>query len=458
MSRLIFVLLSFEGPDLYARAGGLASRVTGLADNLAAVGFETHVFFVGDPTLSGHQPGIGAQPSLHRWCQWISAYHPSGVYDGEEGKHADWTRSLPGWLADNLLAPAVSRGDTVAVLGEEWHTADSVVALAGLVRERGWDRNVHLVWNANNTFGFDRVRWGELKRAAVITTVSRFMKHALWSRGVDARVVPNGIPGSWLQSPNREAHGKLCRMLQDRITVVKIARFDPDKRWDMAVEAVARLRDNGRRPLFLARGGMEAHGREVIARARAQGLRVASAVWSGSGTTALIESLRPHLDADLILLDGHVAEEQLKLLYRSSAAVLANSGIEPFGLVGLEAMASGGIALVGATGEDYVTPGHDAISLQTSDPHEIVHHVTRFASRRSAAGAMRRAARKTATRYTWESVIERLLIPLINEIAGTDFESPWAQQSDARFQNTLRRIRRESARAVAEKTSLPLAS
>src|SRR3990167_8295723 len=39
-----FVLLSFEGPDRYSRAGGLGSRVTELSRALAGMGFETHLF------------------------------------------------------------------------------------------------------------------------------------------------------------------------------------------------------------------------------------------------------------------------------------------------------------------------------------------------------------------------------------------------------------------------------
>ena len=34
-----FHILSFEGPDSYARVGGLATRVEGLADTLADLGF-----------------------------------------------------------------------------------------------------------------------------------------------------------------------------------------------------------------------------------------------------------------------------------------------------------------------------------------------------------------------------------------------------------------------------------
>jgi hypothetical protein len=44
-----FHILSFEGPDPYARAGGIATRITGLARALAGAGHETHLWFVGDP-------------------------------------------------------------------------------------------------------------------------------------------------------------------------------------------------------------------------------------------------------------------------------------------------------------------------------------------------------------------------------------------------------------------------
>ena len=60
-------ILAFEGPDGYSRAGGIASRITGLAHALAAAGFETHLWFVGDPDLPGHETQDDLR--LHRWCR-----------------------------------------------------------------------------------------------------------------------------------------------------------------------------------------------------------------------------------------------------------------------------------------------------------------------------------------------------------------------------------------------------
>src|SRR5581483_885321 len=44
----LFVLLCFEGPDVYSTAGGLGTRVSELSEALAAQGYETHLIFIGD--------------------------------------------------------------------------------------------------------------------------------------------------------------------------------------------------------------------------------------------------------------------------------------------------------------------------------------------------------------------------------------------------------------------------
>jgi glycosyltransferase involved in cell wall biosynthesis len=257
-SGVTFIILSFEGPDRYAHAGGLGSRVSELATALAGMGFETHLFFVGDPHQPGQETREGGRLTLHRWCQWISHHHPNGVYDGEEGKLADWERSLPPWLETELLEPRVAAGQSVVIMAEEWHTVGSIISLHNILVRRGWQDRVHLLWNANNTFSFDRVNWEALQRAATITTVSRYMKHVMWKLGVDPWVIPNGIQEDWFQPKEYQNGVDLSTLWRHRVSLVKVARWDPDKRWDMAVDAVAQLKQRGLRPLLLARGGLEA--------------------------------------------------------------------------------------------------------------------------------------------------------------------------------------------------------
>lgn len=270
------MLLSFEGPDRYSRAGGLGARVSGLACALAEEGYETHLFFIGAPESPGYEVGCDGKLHLYRWCQWISRHHPGGSYDGEEGKLNDWNRSLPAWLEEHLLPALVKKNRSVLILGEEWHTSWSIVTLSQRAQARGWGEHVRFAWNANNTFGFERVPWRELSETATITTVSRYMKHQMWRYGVDAWAIPNGIATQWLEPCDRTAVDALKRMTSGRLLLAKVARWDPDKRWLMAMDAVSELKVRGLQPLLIARGGIEEHGREVIARARLVGLAASS--------------------------------------------------------------------------------------------------------------------------------------------------------------------------------------
>jgi hypothetical protein len=223
-------VLSFEGPDVYSQAGGLATRVEGLAETLAALGFETHLWFIGDPNLPGHEMRGGVH--LHRWAQWVSQHHPAGVYDGEFGKRSEFAASLPPYVLCELLLPHLRRGGRAAVLAEEWHTVDAVLHLHWLLERAGVRDRVAILWNANNTFGFERIDWSRLTRAATITTVSRYMKRRMWDEGVNPLVIPNGLPSDAFDPPpDRLACSELRRRCRDRTVLTKMARWDPDKRW-----------------------------------------------------------------------------------------------------------------------------------------------------------------------------------------------------------------------------------
>lgn len=434
MRQPVFVFLSFEGPDRYSRVGGLATRVTGLVRELAARGCETHLFFIGDPHLPGHEILNGGNLHLHRWCQWISEHHPGGAYDGEAGKLQDWNRSLPAWLLGNLFPEVVGSGRDVVVIGEEWQTANVLITLDAAVRHAGWRDQIRLVWNANNTYGFEHIDWTGLQKGAVLTTVSRYMKYVMQRHGLPARAIPNGMEDHWLAPLPPGSTQPLEKALKNRMAITKVARWDPEKRWDYAIDAVSVTKGAGMAPVLIARGGAPERAGDVLARIRHHGLRLTRVSWKGRDVRSLTAALLPALDADVVLLDSMLFEDQSKLLYRVSDAVLANSSIEPFGLVGLEAMAAGGIAVVGSTGEDYVTNGHDAISLQGDDVWEFVRYIARIKNYPGAERNMRIEARKSAARFTWRAVIERALFPFVREL-GLEVDEPEAS-------DVARRLRR----------------
>jgi glycosyltransferase involved in cell wall biosynthesis/ribosome-associated translation inhibitor RaiA len=404
-----FHLLSFEGPDGYAWAGGVASRVSGLALALAEAGFDTHLWFVGDPDLPGHE--THGQLHLHRWCQWISRYHPAGVYDGEEGKRADYAGSLPPFLLQEVLLPTLRRGERAVIIAEEWHTVDAVLHLDRLLRQHGVRQQTAVLWNANNTYGFERIAWHRLAQAAIITTVSRYMKQLMSPLGVKAVVIPNGLPADGLLLPARPAVAAFHARLRGRTVVSKVARWHPDKRWLMAVEVVGAMKRLGWRPLLIARGGIEPYGGEVLAAAAAAGLQVAERPCPQPGIPGLLQALEGLDGVDMVHLCSPLDAESRQLLFHGSAAVLANSGHEPFGLVGLETMAAAGVACVGGSGEDYAVPGYNALVLETAEPGEFLALFEDLRSDPERERALRRAGRATAKQYTWPQILERLLLP-----------------------------------------------
>ncbi|MCB9601707.1 MAG: glycosyltransferase [Sandaracinus sp.] len=403
-------VLSFEGPDAYARAGGIATRIVGLTDALAHVhGLDTHLWFVGDPHAEGHE--TRGTLHLHRWCQWISRYHPSGVYDGEEGKVSDYARSLPPWMLARL-APNLLAGGRALVLAEEHQTVPAVLHLDHLLREAGLRDRVRILWNANNTFGFHAIPWAALARAATITTVSRYMRQWMADHvGVESLVIPNGLGDEAFLTVAGDQLRELKRRAQGRTLLTKIARFDPDKRWMTAIHAVAALKQRGAKPLLVARGGLEAHGVEVLERARALGLRVAERTVGTPGGHGLARALHDAREQDVVVMRSHLDDEAKRVLFRASTAVLANSGHEPFGLVGLEAMAAGGVACTGVSGEDYAVAGSNALVVQTSDPRELVEDVELLRRSPEVAKAIRREGQRTARQFAWGQVVERSLFP-----------------------------------------------
>jgi hypothetical protein len=317
--------------------------------------------------------------------------HPKDVYDGEEGKYNDFSRTLPPHLAD-LAAEAERRGERTVMLFEDWQTASAAIGAATLCRARG----IHapMFWNANNTYGFGRVDFPILRRVASITTISRYMRMELLKVDVEAAILPNGIADRWLKPLPPSDGSVLRKSFNERPTFVKVARFDRDKRWLWAIDAIAAMRDAGMRPRFIMRGSRSDYAETVgtrISRARPEH-RTPRAAGTAipRGTSHPRSRRRPRRSCSST---SSSTERTLRALYARADGVLANSEKEPFGLVGLEVMACGGIAYVGRTGEDYAVPFGNAVVMQSDDPRELLTSYRRFATAPSAAPSRRRSAR-----------------------------------------------------------------
>ncbi len=402
---LEFLLVAFEGPDPYSLAGGLGVRVREFSRAAASLGYTTTVAFVGDPALPASEERDGVR--LLRCCQHISRRNPVGVYQGEEAKIAEIEGSLPAHLVDAVIGPAVDRGRMVAVMTEEWQTAGVTRLLSDELHRRGLRDRCALLWNANNSYGFERIDWGTLGYIAEITTVSRYMRHLMWRFGVNPLVVPNGIPESALAEIDSDEVRTVREAAQSPCLAVKVGRFCPEKRWHQAIDAVAAVRARGIPARLLARGGVEAFGGEVLAHCDRRGLEVAHHAGAldrpGDVAAALASTAAPVVNLLTFL------EPQVCLgLYAAADAVLANSAHEPFGLVGLEAMAAGGVAVVGSTGEEYARPYVNSLAVTSDRGEEVADALIGLHERPELGERVRRNARRDAAEMTWPRVIETL--------------------------------------------------
>jgi glycosyltransferase involved in cell wall biosynthesis len=409
----IFVSLSFEGPDVYSTAGGLGTRVTEFTEALAGLGYETHLIFVGDPTAPAVEQKVNGKLYLKRWSQWISKYYLNGVYDGEEQKLYDYNESVPYHVYQEIAAPAIAQGKMVVVIGEDWHTAETVCRISDLLHWHGVRDRCVLMWNCNSLMSLHRINWGRLNYCATITTVSRYMKHRLWQYSVNPLAIPNGIPSRYLEPVDEHQADELRQVMQrgnpDRLFLFKIGRFDPDKRWLMAVEALARLKYSGHPAAMVIRGGIEPHGAEVLGRAHYLGLNIRDVEARRPSPEECMRLLRDAGEADIYNLKFFVPADFVRTCYAAADATLANSGHEPFGLVGLEVMAAEGIAFTGSTGEDYAVSFENAVALETDDPEEIVGYLLHMVQHPEERDKVRAAGKRTAGEFTWEEVIDNLV-------------------------------------------------
>src|SRR5882762_1998967 len=166
------------------------------------------------------------------------------------------------------------------------------------------------------------------------------------------RPVTQALAAMGFELPAPDTRGAFEARGRGRMVRSTVARWDSDKRWLLAMETVAALKRQHWHPHLMARGGVEAHGGEVVTAAAGAGVRVVERPLPQPGVPGLLRVLEELHEVDVVSLRSPLDSDSCRVLFHGSAAVLANSGREPFGLVGLETMAVDGVACTGCSGED----------------------------------------------------------------------------------------------------------
>lgn len=338
MNQRCVLILSWEYPPLIE--GGLARHVRKLSENLVAIGTEVHVLSRGDDSMPAEEEVDGV------WVHRVR--EPSRPSDLSE--FVAWIEHMNA----DMLAAGVELGDRFdfdLVHGHDWLVAVAGDHLANRFRcplimtihateygrHQGWvDKHPQ-----SHIHGVER--WIVTRADRVIVCSHYMREHVVDIFGLeesDVAVIPNGIDPLDLQ-PVDDLHTlRASFATPDQRLILLVGRLVYEKGFQLALEALPGLIAGLGNVRFLVAG-------------------------SGTAEQDLKEqATRLGLDDHGIFL-GWIGDDVLHSLYRIADLTVVPSLYEPFGLVALEAMASGCPCIVADTGGlREIVPADERVGLR----------------------------------------------------------------------------------------------
>jgi glycogen(starch) synthase len=378
------LIVSWEYPPVIE--GGLGRHVRKLSEQLVLNGVEVHVLTRGGGHLPAEEERHGVivhrvrEPpfpkDVRAFVRWVEAMnddmHELGV-ELCDGLEFDLVHSH-----DWLVARASER--LARRLGRPWLTT---VHATEFGRHQGWvethpQSHIHAVERAMT------------RRADRVITCSRYMQsHVSTVFGVapsHVTVIPNGLDPRDLEPVVRDLAALRGRFAapDDRL-VLLVGRLVYEKGFHLALDALA--------PVIRGLGDV----RFVVA---------------GSGTAEAElkrQARRLRLMRHGTFL-GWVGDDMLHSLYRAADLVIVPSIYEPFGLVALEAMASGCLCVVADTGGlREVVPGDGSVGLRfrSRDSGSLQAILEQVLADDEAREQVVAEAREHVLRFDWGEVARR---------------------------------------------------
>lgn len=397
MSRVL--ILSWEYPPIVE--GGLARHVRKLSEALVTLGTDVHVLTRGDETLPGDEVMNGV--TVHR------VREPGRPRD--LGEFVTWIEHMNA----DMLAAGVELGDRYdfdLVHGHDW-----LVAVAGdhlakrfrcpLVmtihatefgRHQGWvdkhpQSHIHGVEN-----------WMSNRAERVITCSYYMREHVCDIYDLDeahVTVIPNGIDPMDLQPVDDLDTLRGNFAATDERLVLLVGRLVYEKGFQLALDALG--------PIIEKLGNV----RFLVA---------------GSGTHE--EQLKTQA-AELGLLEhgtflGWIGDDVLHSLYRIADLCVVPSLYEPFGLVALEAMASGCPCIVADTGGlREVVPAGERVGLRFNggDAEHLGVMIERLLTDEPLRDRLVLEAGEHVLRFDWADVARQTAV-LYEQLLGSAAPAP----------------------------------
>ena len=378
------LILSWEYPPLIE--GGLARHVRKLSEALVQQGSEVHVLTRGGEESPVEEEAAGVQ--IHRVRE---PKRPTDL-----GEFVAWVERMNA----DMLAAGVELGDRFdfdLVHGHDW-----LVAIAGDHLARRFDAplvtTIHATEHGRHQGWVDKhpqsyihgvERW-ITNRADRVIVCSFYMREQVAEIfGVpDERiaVIWNGIDPEDLRPHDEPELARLRAQFAapEEKLVLLIGRLVYEKGFQLAIEAMPELIERHPETRFLV---------------------------AGSGTHE--QELRRQAE-ELVLMNhgtflGWMGDDVLHSLYRIADVCVVPSIYEPFGLVALEAMASGCPCIVADTGGLREVVPHEEAGLRFTarDPGSLIEAVERVFRDRDLRERLVAEAAEHVLRFDWDDVAAR---------------------------------------------------
>jgi glycogen(starch) synthase len=380
------LILSWEYPPIVE--GGLARHVRKLSEQLVANDVEVHVLTRGDERMPPEEDREGVV--VHR------------VREPRRPRDLDRFVAWVEHMNADMLAAGVELGDRIdfdLVHGHDW-----LVAVAGdhLARRyrcplvmtiHATEYGRHQGWVENHPQSYiDGVERWITNRADHVITCSHYMRgHVADIYGLEEdriSVIPNGIDPLDLQPVDDLARLRSRFAAPGERLVLLVGRLVYEKGFQLALEALPGVIERVGDVRFLV-AGSGTHEQELREQARALGL----------------------LDHGSFL--GWIGDDVLHSLYRISDLCVVPSIYEPFGLVALEAMASGCPCIVADTGGlREIVPGDETVGLRFNggDAEHLAIMVERLLTDEPLRERLVAEASEHVLRFDWADIARQTAV------------------------------------------------
>ncbi len=379
MTRVL--ILSWEYPPLIE--GGLARHVRKLSEALVELGVEVHVLTRGGEESPAEE--IAAGVAVHRIRE--------PTFPADLGQFVAWVERMN----SDMLAAGVELGDRYdfdLVHGHDWLVANACDHLARRMsaplmmtihateygRHQGWV-NKH-----PQSYIHGVERWITNRSQRVITCSAFMREQVIEIFGVaPGRVtaIPNGIDPADLPRPDAAQLARLRAEFAapDERLVLLIGRLVYEKGFQLALEAMPEVIKAVPGTRFLV-AGTGTHEKELKKQAKELGL----------------------MEHGTFL--GWIGDDVLHTLYAIADLTVVPSIYEPFGLVALEAMASGCPCIVADTGGLREVVPHEEAGLRftASDPEALAEVAIRVLSDPELEARLIAEAKEHVRRFDWSDV------------------------------------------------------